>query len=169
MKEVSLRTILHTIGVSTAVGLYIWSDKLTTPIKDKNVEELSHEMAQNVGSIFVKPFKDALKQPYEIREMSFDIVWNLGLPCLLLLAALCILGYISKEMIQSFFYEDETRVDFVIKIILSVGLVLSTILVLINFGHLLFLNLIVAFVAIFIFALFIFGFGSIFTAKERTN
>jgi hypothetical protein len=168
MKDVSFQTVVHTIGVGAAVGLYIWSDKLTSPIKGKKAGELSDEMAQNVGSLFGGLIKDAFDQPYEIKEMSFDLVWNLGFPCLLLMIALGILGYISKNMIYSFFFEEESGFDFILKIILSIALVLSTLLVLIKFSHLLFLNLVVAFVALFLFGLIILGFGSLI-AKERTN
>jgi hypothetical protein len=129
---------------------------------------LSNEMAQNVGSLIGGMVKDAFDQPYEIKELSFDLVWNLGIPCVLLLLALSILGYTCKEMIQSFYYEEETKFDLILKIILSIALVLSTLLVLIKFGHLLFLNFVVAFVVLFTFGLIFLGFSSLF-ANERTN
>ncbi|MGD6963995.1 hypothetical protein ACQCVB_17400 [Fictibacillus phosphorivorans] len=168
MKEVKIQTVVHTIGVAAAVGLYIWSDKLSSPIKGKKAGELSDEMAENVGSVIGGFIKEIFDQPYEIKKMSFDLLWNMGLPCLFLFIALCILGYVSREMIYAFWEEEESGIDRFLKIILTIALLLSTILVLIKFGHLLFLNIVVAFVALFLFGLLILGFGSLF-AKEHTT
>jgi hypothetical protein len=166
MKDVSLKTILHTIGVGTAVGLYIWSDKLTSPIKGKDAKELSSEMAHNIGSMFVKTIKDAFEQPYQIDEKSYSFILNLAIPCIFLAISLGILSYISWGMILSFNEDKESKVDYYIKIILSIALVLSTVLVLIKFGQLLLLNVIVGLSALFILALIISGFASLVN-KER--
>ncbi|MBH0171527.1 hypothetical protein [Fictibacillus sp. 18YEL24] len=65
--------------------------------------------------------------------MSSDLLWNMGLLCLFLFIALCILGYVSEEMIYSFWEEEESGIDRILKIILIIALLLSTILVLTSY------------------------------------
>ncbi|GGB62061.1 hypothetical protein [Fictibacillus barbaricus] len=168
MKDVSTQCVVHTLGVGVAVLLNIWSDKLTKPIKGKSAEVLSEEMAQNLGSVFGGIIKEAFDQPHVLRKMSFDPFWNLAFPCLLLFVSLFILGFICKDLLRSIPFKNDSGLDLVLKIILSISLVFSTVLVLIKCGQLLFLNVVVTVVTLIFFSVLTLCISSLFS-KNRVN
>ncbi|WLR60630.1 hypothetical protein [Guptibacillus hwajinpoensis] len=166
IKDVSIRTVAHTLCLGTAVSLSIWADKLTAPIKDINIEVLSSEAADSLISGFVGIIKNAVGEPYEPAKMSYDMLWNLAIPCFLLLISVSLLAYITKDFIFKSFEEQESQVDFVLKIILVISLIIVSVFVLIKFVQLLFFNLIVAGVALFIYAILFAGIKEIIPNSE---
>lgn len=166
IKDVSKTTVVHTLGVGLAVSFSIWADKLTEPIKNTNIEVLSGEAADNLISSLIGVIKNAVGEPYEPAKMSYDMLWNLAVPCSLLLITVALLVYITKDFISKSFHDKESKIDFVLKIILAISLIGVSVLMLIKFVHLLFLNLVVAGVALFIFAVLFAGIREIIPRAE---
>jgi hypothetical protein len=155
MKTVEPKVLLQTLGISIAVGFYIWANYLTKPIMGKSATELSSDMANRISSSIAAMFKDALDQPYEIHKTSYDIIWNLAVPLLLLIIVTAILGTVGFYLIKSIFIDTDTKLNIALKCMISIGLVYVTVMSLLKTVNLFVLNFAVAFIAFLFFALIV--------------
>jgi hypothetical protein len=113
---------LMVIGVLAALGFHVWADYLTNPIEGRSAGELSSEMAESIESSISAIFLEAFEKPYEIKETSYDLVWNLGAPLLLLLIATVIYGFILYHLFVSIFREENNKLTYIWKGILFLAL-----------------------------------------------
>jgi len=156
------------LGVMVALGFHVWADYLTTPIQGKGAGALSSEVADSIGSTISAIFLEAFDKPYELKEMSYDLVWNLSVPLLLLLIATAVFGYVLYHLCMSIFREEgNTNLTYAWKS----GLSLALIYVLVNsaiktFGILV-LNLAVAATVVLFFLFIGYFFNSLFNSEER--
>ncbi|MYL55891.1 hypothetical protein GLW20_00015 [Virgibacillus halodenitrificans] len=102
-------------GILAALGFHVWADYLTTPIQGKDAGELSSEMADSIGSSIFAVFLEAFDKPYELKEKSYDLVWNLGVPLLLLLVATAVFGYVFYHICVSILRDENTKLTYVWK------------------------------------------------------
>lgn len=114
---------LMIFGMLAALGFHIWADYLTAPIQGKGAGDLSSEMVDTLGSSISAIFLEAFEQPYELKAMSYDLVWNLGLPLLLLLIATVVFGYVLYHLCVSIFRDENTKLTYAWKGILSLVII----------------------------------------------
>lgn len=158
---------LMIFGILAALGLHVWADYLTTPIQGKGAGELSSEMADSIGSSISAIFLEAFDKPYEVKEMSYDLVWNLGVPLLLLLIATAVFGYALYLIWVSIFRDENTKVTYVWKGILSLALIYVLTNSAIKTFAILVLNLAVAATVVLFFLFIGYFLNFVFHSEER--
>jgi hypothetical protein len=158
---------LMIFGMLAALGFHIWADYLTTPIQGKGAGELSSEMADSIGSSISAIFLEAFDKPYELKEMSYDLVWNLGVPLLLLLIATAVFGYVLYHLCVSIFRDENTKLTYVWKGILSLALIYILANSAIKTFGVLVLNLAVAATVVLFFLFIGYFLNSVFNSEER--
>lgn len=158
---------LMIFGMLAALGFHVWADYLTIPIQGKVAGELSSEMADSLGSSISAIFLEAFDKPYELKEMSYDLVWNLGVPLLLLLIATAVFGYVLYHLCVSIFRDENTKLTYVWKGILSLALIYTLANSAVKTFGVLVLNLAVAATVVLFFLFIGYFLNSIFNSEER--
>jgi hypothetical protein len=161
-----VKAFLQTLGVIASIGLFIWADKLTEPIKNKSFDSLSEEMVKSIGSAFAGIFKEAFDQPYEIYSKSYDAFWNLALPSLLFLLVAVVLGYFGYDMAKSIMTKQEHLLDLILKGILGVCFAIFSVVIFIQGAKLFLINLGVNLIGLFVFGIIVLGFISLLNNSE---
>jgi hypothetical protein len=151
MKMSNWRLGFMVLGVVVAMGFHLWADYLTNPIEGRSAGELSSEMAESIESSISAIVMEIFEKPYELRETSYDLVWNLGVPLLLLLIATVIFGFILYHLFVSIFREENNQLTYIWKGVLSLALLYIFGISILKTFDVLVLNLAVAATVVLIF------------------
>jgi hypothetical protein len=138
-------------GLLAALGFHVWADYLTNPIEGKGAGELSSEMAESIKSSVSAIFLEAFDKPYQLKETSYDLVWNLGTPLLLLIIATAIFGYVLYHLCVSISRDENNTITYIWKGILSLALMYTLGISVMKTFDILLLNLAVAVTVVLFF------------------
>ncbi|MDV2582204.1 hypothetical protein [Alkalibacillus haloalkaliphilus] len=58
-------------------------------------------MIERIGSSFSAIFLGAFDKPFEVQETSYHVLWNLGVPLVLLITATILFGYVLDQLGRS--------------------------------------------------------------------
>jgi hypothetical protein len=161
------KLVVMIVAILAALGLHVWADYLTTPIQGKGAGELTSEMVESIGSSISAIFLEAFDKPYELKETSYDVVWNLGAPLLLLLIATFIFGYVLYQLGVSIFRDENTKLTYVWRGFLSLALIYVLANSAIKTFGVLVLNLAVAATVVIFFLFIAYFLTSFFNNEER--
>lgn len=110
--------IAYTFGVGAAIGLFFLADLLTTPIKQRDYQELRDEMMGNLSSSFANIFREAFYKSVLPVEKTYSVFTNMFLPMLLIMVAAIILLIIMYFLGRSLLFDSDQVLDKGLKFLL---------------------------------------------------
>lgn len=115
-----LDLFLYTLGGATAIGLFIIADKLSTPIKGRNFQELRAELNGNLSASVMNILKGAFgEQPELTVDKTYSYIGNLFVPMTLFILASLLLLSIIWHLGKSILVDEDTLLDKSLKILFT--------------------------------------------------
>ncbi len=108
--------ILFTLFISAFSCAY-GAHYLSSSVKAMSFSQLTSEIIHYVASIFAWIIKNALKQPYQIHELTFSPILNFLLPGIMYILAVCAIYFGIRKLLDNLDFENH-RFDSIIGLIL---------------------------------------------------
>lgn len=110
--------IAYTLGVGAAIGLFFLADMLTSPIKQRDYQELRDEMVGNFSSNIANIIREAFDKPLLPVDKTYSVIANMFLPMLLILGAAIILMMVMFFLGRSLLFDGDQGLDKGLKFLL---------------------------------------------------